>query len=266
MSQPLAIVVTYFNKGEAVLVCVRSALSQMKKGDSLIIVDDCSDDDFAKQAHDLAVESEVQTSFIRLEKNLGAAGAKNAGIALANVGAIVLLDADDELADGSLGHIRSAVEDFPDADFFFGHYMIKDFETGTSHLETCRELADNDGQLSGKALALNWTLLGSSIFQPGFFTKYGLFDSRYPRTDDIELFSRAILSGAKGVHVDKLLYIWNRSATGNNTGISPILKAVSWTRRHGFYWHFLSPPEYFQVLVLKIFRFIHRSLSSGKNP
>lgn len=262
----LAVVVTHFNKGNAVLICVKSALSQLEPTDLLVIIDDCSGDSFARAAFELAKKSSHRVLFHRLEENKGAAGAKNFGIKAAGAKTVMILDADDELPPGAVQKAKEMVSEHPDADFFFGHYVLRDTVGGTSTLQTCRELLDDTGDLSPRALALEWTLLGSSIFRSHFFEKFGFFDSQFPRTDDIDLLANAILSGAKGVHIDQLVYIWNRSGSGNNAGIPLREKVHGWIRRHRFYRTFLTPKEYFLVLAKKVWGFARQSLRPLSKP
>ena len=252
----LSVVVTYFNKGEAVVSAVTSAISQMKPHDELVIVDDCSDDDFAKKAHNLAEQAGVKSELLRLEKNLGAAAAKNAGIGLASGDAVVLLDGDDLLTPDSLPSARVAMLQSPDADFFFGGYEIRTIETGESRVEMCRNLVDGSGMLNPHSLISNWTLLGCSIFRRSFFERFELFDPSGPRTDDIDMFSKALAAGARGAYIDRVIYIWNKSSDGNNSGIPPVAMLKSWRRRRHFFRRFLSPFPYLVKEIRVHMRFL----------
>lgn len=235
----VSIVITNFNKGSSVLQAVESALFQLEDIDEIIFVDDCSTDGSGYRAEAKLEKGTSAYTFIKCNQKLGPGGSKNLGISRATNALIVLIDADDLLAEDAVPTIRSAFAANPCADFLFGDYLIRDVETGSEELQSCSSIADGDGWLVPAKLAKTWILLGSSPLRRSAWQKFGGFGEKHHESDDIDFFRNAIVAGARGYYLGRPIYIWNRSRGGNNASATQAHKSRAWLRNWRFYAKFL---------------------------
>ena len=90
----LAVIIPNYNNGKYLEQAISSILSQSRRPDEIIIVDDCSTDDSREVILQLAEQSNVIKP-IFLEKNGGVSNARNTGLAAAASEYVTFLDADD---------------------------------------------------------------------------------------------------------------------------------------------------------------------------
>jgi glycosyltransferase involved in cell wall biosynthesis len=84
--------ITCFNSLNPVLA-IESALAQTVKPYEIIVVDDCSSDDYGPNLEQLA--KRFGCNYLRTPSNLGPAGARNLGISIAKTDVIMIFDDDD---------------------------------------------------------------------------------------------------------------------------------------------------------------------------
>ena len=93
---PVSVIIPCYNCHETIKRSIKSILSQTKKPSEVIIIDDCSDNKTRELLYKLQEEyKELQIKIIELEKNLGVASARNAGINVSKYKYLAFLDADD---------------------------------------------------------------------------------------------------------------------------------------------------------------------------
>lgn len=96
-------VITFFNSPNPALA-IESALAQTIEPQEIIVVDDCSNDDFQSLLKKVA--HKYKCTYICTPKNLGPAGARNMGVKIANNNIIMIFDDDDiSLPERALIHI-----------------------------------------------------------------------------------------------------------------------------------------------------------------
>jgi glycosyltransferase involved in cell wall biosynthesis len=167
----------------------------------LLVVDDASTDGTAEVCR--ALEG---IRYIRLEHNLGVAGARNAGILASSAEYIAFLDDDDLRLPASLDLQLAALARQPEAGFVCGSML----------------LADQEGRLTGEKSApvhpggdLFWELMElafpvmpmSVLFRRECFFRAGLFRNRLAGIDDWDIFVRiaelypvVVISEAVGIY------------------------------------------------------------------
>jgi glycosyltransferase involved in cell wall biosynthesis len=167
----------------------------------LVVVDDASTDSTAEVCRLLE-----GIKYIRLEHNLGVAGARNAGLYASSAEYIAFLDDDDLRLADSLDLQLDALARQPEAGFVCGSML----------------LADQEGRLTGEKSAPNhpggdifWELLElafpvmplSVLFRKECFFHVGLFRNRLAGIDDWDMFVRIaelypvlVLSEAVGIY------------------------------------------------------------------
>lgn len=119
----IAIITPVYNTPVRYLEDLITSLEQQPAGlAELILVDDGSTDLACKAF--LASLRHPRIQLVTLETNQGIVGATNAGIALARADWITFVDHDDVLAPHALAVLRAAIEDHPEAEFFFTDELI----------------------------------------------------------------------------------------------------------------------------------------------
>ncbi|GMV50646.1 MAG: hypothetical protein AMXMBFR67_21890 [Nitrospira sp.] len=123
-ARPLvSIVIPTYKRASLLRNAIRSALAQEKAGEwfdvEIIVVDDCSPDDTA-----LVVAEFPQVQYIRLAKNSGASGARNAGIRRARGKYVALLDDDDEFLTHKLMIQVPILEAHPEIGVVYGQSVV----------------------------------------------------------------------------------------------------------------------------------------------
>lgn len=103
---PFSIIITSHNQGNFICNAVESALAQTAENKEIIVVDDASTDG----SQEILGQYGSRIRLIKLERNVGASSARNAGIAVAQGDFLVFLDGDDVLLPWALETYREVVE------------------------------------------------------------------------------------------------------------------------------------------------------------
>src|SRR5881396_2761807 len=93
-SPKFSVVIPVYNDASRVAHAIRSVLAQTMPDFELIVIDDCSKDDSAKVAEQIA---DPRLRIVRNEHNLGCGATKNKGLSLAAAPLFKALDSDDWL-------------------------------------------------------------------------------------------------------------------------------------------------------------------------
>lgn len=118
--QTVSVVIPCYRYGNFLPTAVDSVLRQQGVDVQVIVIDDASDDDSAEVARRLAERDERVTVIVH-EVNAGHIATYNEGLALATGDYIVLLSADDAIADGSLQRAVSLMQHNPRIGMVYGH-------------------------------------------------------------------------------------------------------------------------------------------------
>ncbi len=108
----VSIVIATYNRAQLLPACIASVLSQTHRDFEVIIVDDGSTDETASVVGNL---SDTRIHYFSLEKNGGAAAARNYGIAQARAPWVMVWDSDDELYPEALEKLLQAAHQHSDA-------------------------------------------------------------------------------------------------------------------------------------------------------
>ena len=106
----ISVILPTFNRERTLARAVQSVLQQTFADFELIVVDDASTDGTPALMERMA---DPRLRYLRLPKNRGAAGARNAGIAAATAEWIAFQDSDDEWLDSKLAQQFSVARDAP---------------------------------------------------------------------------------------------------------------------------------------------------------
>jgi Glycosyltransferases involved in cell wall biogenesis len=120
-------VIPCYNYGRFLSTAVESVLSQDRVSARVIIVDDASTDDSLNVARDLATR-DARISVVEHEKNAGHIATYNDGMNRVETDFVLLLSADDFLADGALARATDLMAAEPDVGMVYG--LPKEFSEG----------------------------------------------------------------------------------------------------------------------------------------
>lgn len=119
MSNPtFSVILPTYNRCQRLSLSIDSVMQQTVQDYELIIIDDASTDDtlsWLRQTY--PADRYPQIRLLPLSQNRGAAGARNAGIEIAQGDWIAFLDSDDQWLPPCLEHHAAAIADHPSASF-----------------------------------------------------------------------------------------------------------------------------------------------------
>lgn len=117
MGKLISIIVPCYNVEDYVEQCLDSVIRQRFDGLELIVIDDASTDGTWERLSNYQGQDFVR--LLKLERNVGLGGARNAGIELAQGEYLLFVDSDDWLIDGALQELRDCAQRYtPDLIFF----------------------------------------------------------------------------------------------------------------------------------------------------
>jgi glycosyltransferase involved in cell wall biosynthesis len=120
----VTIVVPCYNGARFITACIDSVQRQTQTDWSLVLVDDCSNDDSATVADGFAA-ADPRVSVVRIPQNVGVAAARNVGARYAGTPYVMFLDVDDMLAPTMLQVTTDYLEGHPQVPVVFtGHSYI----------------------------------------------------------------------------------------------------------------------------------------------
>ncbi len=120
MSRITVIIPTY-NRADKIEKSIRSVLDQTYEDFTLIVVDDCSEDDTGAVVSSISDERII---YHRLAENRGAAGARNEGVKLAQTEYIAFQDSDDMWLPDKLEKQIEYMDGYPDAGMVYGRMRV----------------------------------------------------------------------------------------------------------------------------------------------
>ena len=193
MNTVVSIIIPNYNKGELVRHSLDGLLRQTFVDWEAIVVDDCSTDKSWNLIHENASkDNRIRT--IRNETNRGGNYSRNLGARLSVGKFLVFLDSDDWLAEDCLEN-RVREFELPENDsvdlLIFNMLSTHDGKTG----HTWKYGDRKDPLVSFLRHSIPWQTM-MPIWRKESFERTGGFDEAFPRLQDVELHTRALLQGA----------------------------------------------------------------------
>jgi glycosyltransferase involved in cell wall biosynthesis len=207
---------------------VTSALAQVEVEVEVIVVDDASGDDSTRRVLE-AFQGHVR--LVELDTNVGAAGARNAGIRLAQGEFIAFLDADDEwLPDKLASQLSYFTEDSSVV------LVVTDAQILLSNGRSYTHFSvhpPHEGALAWKGLlADNFIITSGAMVRASALEVTGLFDSALLVGEDLDLWIKLALVGeVRAVRAPLTRYhqqvgsLMMRTRQGEITYVLPMLLA-----------------------------------------
>jgi len=213
----LTAVITCYREGELIYNALNSLFNQTDCDFDIIVVNGCSPDEATNRVcHEIEYSKKAKVIFEKVNNGMGIS--RNTAFEEMTSEVAVFLDADDTLPLDAIENIRKTFDQYPDADFVFGNYIVNYIEKNTTETVVCSILTDTNGKLSPIKLANNWKLIGSSPCKKSLWQKIGGYALEFSNTtNDVDFWQRAILVGGVGYYVNSEIYLWNRSIHGLNS-------------------------------------------------
>lgn len=186
----ISIIIPNYNKGQFIIEMLDSLKNQTYKLWEAIIIDDGSEDDSVKLIKNFQLRCKNIKLILNSNKNKGASFCRNIGIEKSIGEYVMFLDSDDKISKDCLDLRLKVFLRYPDNDFIV-------FPTGTFY----NKIGDNsyiwlpkskDFLISFLEHNIKWTI-SSPIWKRSALKKLKGFDEQYPRLQDIELHTRALL-------------------------------------------------------------------------
>jgi hypothetical protein len=179
----ISIIIPTHNRVSQLLRAIDSA--QKAGADvEVIVVDDASTDETARICNQL-----TNIKYVRLEKNVRQAAARNAGIAVSSGQFLAFLDDDDLRLPGSLDKQVEVLSTVPDAAFVYGQVLFSDPNDNTvkkdPHPKQCLT-----GDIFWKLLSGNFIHLPSVVVSRQRLHEIGFFDPELTGVEDWDLWLR----------------------------------------------------------------------------
>ncbi|MCV9962769.1 glycosyltransferase [Pararhizobium sp. BT-229] len=202
MQNPQAtFILAAFKSRDTIERAIDSALAQTGVSIEVIVIDDCSPDDTAEIVD---AYTDPRVRLIRLEKNRGPGGARNAGLAAARGDWIVILDSDDAISPGRTARMIAQAKQ-ADAQIVVDNIDVISLDGTTKRMFEDARLAAL-GMLTLPAFIGSNVLFQSEhnygymkpIFERRFLEEHSLrFDESLPIGEDYLLLASALAKGGR---------------------------------------------------------------------
>jgi glycosyltransferase involved in cell wall biosynthesis len=189
-------VIACFNYGRYLGEAVASARGQ---GARVIVVDDGSTE---PETHSTLDELEADDVLILRQHNQGVCRARNAGLALVTTRYVVVLDADDRLAEGALAAMRAPLDANPSLGFAYGWMRFMGQWEGVLRFPPY----DPYRLLHRHMIGL------SALARRDVFEDTGGFDPAFEEFEDWDLWLSALGHGWRGHRVEHVTLDYRRHA------------------------------------------------------
>jgi glycosyltransferase involved in cell wall biosynthesis len=194
----ISIIIPNFNKASFITETLDSLLAQTFSDWEAIIIDDCSTDNSLTIINGYLIK-DTRFHLIKNSTNSGGSYSRNRGLDAAKGEYLIFLDSDDILTPNCLELRYSSIFDTA--------YNLVVFPMGTFYKEFGDSLSQwrpkpNEDHLK-KILAhdIPWSIM-QGIWRKSMLIKLEGFDENYPRLQDVELHTRALLDKYLNYHID----------------------------------------------------------------
>jgi glycosyltransferase involved in cell wall biosynthesis len=187
----ITIIIPSFNKANFIGDTINSVQNQTYEKWEVIIVDDGSTDNSIEVINSFCKEDSRIKLIERKELPKGGSACRNIGLKAAKGNYIVFLDADDLLVSNCLEERLSKINMFPNNEFWV--FPIGTFYKKIGDHNSLWIPKGNQFLISFLKHDLPWHTM-SVIWDKKYINELNGFDSAYPRLQDVELHTRALLN------------------------------------------------------------------------
>ncbi|GAF65000.1 putative glycosyltransferase [Bacillus sp. TS-2] len=180
----ISIILPVYNRKETLIESVNSILLQTYIHFELIIVDDSSTEDIENE---LLIFEDTRIKYIRLEKNVGAAIARNIGVKQSSYSWIAFQDSDDKWLPTKLEEQVQLILSLPESKRTVVYTSFKRIKDGISEIiPSNKENRAVDGEIFKSLILGNFITTQSLLIKKEIFEEVGGFND-IPRFQDWEL-------------------------------------------------------------------------------
>lgn len=179
-----SVVIPLYNKELSIQNTIQSVLEQTYQEFEIIVIDDGSTDNSAKQV------KEISDSRIKLvqQKNQGVSAARNRGIKESRFEWIALLDGDDLWEPNHLEEITKMMREFPEDKVYVTSFKYSDNRSFFKHQRNNPIFKIENYFKEALSEPLIWTSI--IVFHKSCFYAVGGFNERLSRGEDLDLWAR----------------------------------------------------------------------------
>lgn len=186
----ISVIIPTYNRVHLIRKAVQSVLDQSYQDFEIIVVDDCSTDNTEEAIREFQ-EKDERIRYIRHKKNKGAAAARNTGIRAAKGEYIAFQDSDDEwLPEKIEKQMKIIKNSLPEVGVVYTDmWRIKE---GKKRYFSSPKIMPEDKIVYKQALDYRVSNIGigTALIRKECFDKVGIFDKKFPKLEDLELFIR----------------------------------------------------------------------------
>lgn len=189
MKEKVSVIIPTYNRAHVIKRSIQSVLQQTYKEFELLIIDDGSTDNTQEVVMEIRDD---RIRYICCEKNSGAAGARNRGIAEAKYDYIAFQDSDDQWHPDKLEKQMKAMMEAPeDTGLVYCEYHYNGVN-GIEDISPSREipLEQKRGYIFPELLTGNMIGTPVMLVKRECFNKVGEFNEKFPCMEDYELVLR----------------------------------------------------------------------------
>ena len=182
----VSVIIPTHNRAHVLRRALRSVLCQTYENIEVIVVDDASTDNTIEVIHSL---NDNRIIFIRQETRQGAAVARNIGIRAASGEFIAFQDSDDEWLNEKLEKQMTVLLRSSDAVGVVYSGFLR-YEAKSAKYFPSAHIKIKSGSILSSLLSGNFVTTQAVIVRKECLFKVGMFDEKFPRLQDWELFLR----------------------------------------------------------------------------
>lgn len=186
----VSIIIPNFNKAEYISETLKSVLDQSENNWEAIIVDDGSEDESVSIIEAFAIKDSRIRLIIRTGEKRGGSVCRNVGLQNANGNYVLFLDSDDVLSENCLARRLHFSSLNKNAEFYI--FPIGTFISKIGDSQYIWKVKEDNHLLAFLSHKLPWHTM-STLWRKDFLLEIGGFDESFPRLQDVEIHTRALL-------------------------------------------------------------------------
>jgi glycosyltransferase involved in cell wall biosynthesis len=192
------VVIAAFERASMLAEAIHSVLNQTHTDLNLVVVDDASPQPLSQ----LLRVDDKRLQFLRLERNTGPGGARNAGVKLGDAPLVAFLDSDDLWQTAKLA---KQVAEFEASPWLQWSHCNEEWQRHGKVVVQRSEHRKQGGAFLERAFGRCLIANSAVVFRRAFFEKHGGFNAHFPVCSDYELWLRMLADAPIGFSEEALV-------------------------------------------------------------
>lgn len=219
----ISVIITTHDRLHSLRRAVESARAASTREIEVVLVDDASTEEMAHLYRSLP-----GINYVRAERNLGVAGARNLGIRASCGEFLSFLDDDDLRLPGTLDAQLAALSAAPEACLIYGQALIGRQDGSATDVFYPTQCPQGDA--FWELLAQNFIPCGTALFRRSSLNRVGLLDESIAGIDDWDLWVR-LAEHYPVLALEQPVLIWRQSTPASGQGSSNAARMVKLATR-----------------------------------